>query len=141
MRSEPNASKQLPQYWLTTSMYAGRFYDNDQLKLLDARPFSSISDVETIDGFILTPPKPTNIIPAGTLVKIVDIVYPTELVKLQRPIYSPRDQIWVYLNVAKERGKVSIFHEKIHILVVPKIITEETQMRGYLGRFLSAKRS
>lgn len=127
----------LPTYWLTTTMFAGRFYDNDRANLLDYRPFSAIDDVETLDGFILYPPKPDRIIPAGSLVKIIEVSFPDEQKKLARPLMSPREHIWVYLKVAKERGNVTIFHEHPFVLVVPKSITTELQLRGYLGRFLS----
>ncbi|HXW60943.1 MAG TPA: hypothetical protein VEK06_05360, partial [Myxococcota bacterium] len=134
-RPSSSGSDKVAQYWLTTSMFAGRFYDNDQLKLMDHRPFSAISDVETVDGFILHPPRPSAIVPAGTLVQIIDISYPGDMDNLKRPIFSPRDHIWVYLKVAKERGKVSLFHEKTYVLVMPKNITNETELRGYLARF------
>lgn len=129
----------LPQYWLTISLYAGRFFDDDKLALLDYRPFFAIDDAKTGDGHIFYPPKETRVIPAGTLVKIIDISYPDEKTTVKRPIYSPRNHIWVYVKVAKERGLVTLFHEQTHVMVMPQNITTETQVRTYLGRFLSAK--
>jgi hypothetical protein len=126
-----------PQYWLTTSMYAGPFYDNNTLTLMDHRPFFAIDDVQTSDGFIVYPPNPDRTIPAGSLVKIISVSYPDKKVIDKRPIFSPREHIWVYLLVAKERGRVSIFHEKTHILVVPKSVIAKKQLRGYLARFFS----
>jgi hypothetical protein len=134
---EPNRLKEFPQYWLTTSVYAGQFYDNARLALVDYRPFSAIDDAQTIDGYTIFPPGATHTIPVGTLVKIVDISYPNDQTKFNRPLYSPRNNIWVSLRIAKERGQVSIFRDKTHILIMPKKITTERQVKGYLARFLS----
>lgn len=132
-------AKNQRQYWLSTSMYAGQFYDDDKQYLVDFRPFSSIDDAQTFDGYILYPPAPKTTIPAGTLVKIDTISYPDDQTRKRRPIYSPRDNVWVYLQIAAERGRVNVFREKPHILVLPKVITTEQQVRGYLSRFLSVK--
>jgi hypothetical protein len=130
---EPSSKRALPQYWLSVSMFSGPFYDDDKLNLIDYRPFSSIEYVELLDGKVLYPPKANNVIKAGTLVRIQAISYPSE----KKPLYSPRDNIWVYLQVARERGNVSMFYEKSYVLIIPKTITSEPQLRGYLSRFLS----
>jgi len=137
IKPQTSLNEKLPQYWLTTSMHAGRFYDNDQVNLMDCRPFSAIRDVETVDGFVLYPPQATHTIPAGTLVTILDVSHPDDRSKITRPIYSPRDHIWVYLKVAKERGQVSLFRDKPYVLVIPKNITNEAQIRAFLGRFFA----
>lgn len=136
---DTSEAKELPQYWLSTSLYAGRFYDDDKRYLVDFRPFSTIDDVQTVDGYILYPPPPERTITAGTLVKIDHISYPDDKTRMRRPIYSPRDNVWVYLVFAKERGRVNMFREREHILVLPKAITTERQVQGYLSRFLSTK--
>lgn len=136
---ENKDTKDLPQYWLTTSLFVGSFYDDDKLNMVDYRPFSAIDDAETLDGFTLSPKNETTTIPAGTLVQIVDIGYPDNRSRLRRPILSPRDNIWVYLRIAKERGRVTIFREKTHVLVVPRKVSTEQQLNGYLKRFLSNK--
>jgi hypothetical protein len=138
-QNEPNKTEKLPQYWLTISLYSGPFFDDDKLALLDYRPFSAIDDAVTNDGHIFYPPKSSKIIPAGTLIKIVNISYPDDKTMQKRPIYSPRNNIWVYVKVAKERGRVSLFHEQTHVMVIPKTITDESQLKGYLSRFLSNK--
>ena len=92
---ETKAESPSPQYWLKSSLFGGNFYDDNQITLVDCKPFSAISDNSTIDGFNLYPPAPNHIIPAGTLVEIAAITYPTVMAKFKRPIYSPRDSIWV----------------------------------------------
>lgn len=59
------------------------------------------------------------VIPKGTLVDLMDIVYPSQKTDFLRPLYSPRKDVWVFLRVARERGDVNIFYDKAHILVLP----------------------
>jgi hypothetical protein len=111
-------------------MYAGDFYDDSGMRLLDPRPFSAINDAETLDGLTLFPPKPNQIIPAGTLVDIYALRAPSTLEKFRRPIYSARENIWLLMRVAQERGKVNIFYPKPYVMLLPKKIknTEETAL-------------
>lgn len=129
--------KNQPQYWLKSSAFVGNFYDDDQIKLIDIKPFSTIDEATTVDGFQLLPPPPSHIIPAGTLVKIVSISHPTLQEKLKRPLYSPRSNIWVLFQVAKERGRVNIFNPELHILIIPQALKSDEQIKSYLARYLS----
>jgi hypothetical protein len=131
--------KALPQYWLTTSLYFGPFYDDDKLKLIDFRPFFALDDAKTLDGLTVAAKNVEGTIPAGSLVTILDIAYPDSQTKQKRPLFSPRDNIWVSLRIGKERGRVTVFREKPHILVIPLSISTEEQLHGYLKRFLSNK--
>jgi hypothetical protein len=136
---EPKDFNSLPQYWLTTSLFVGAFYDDDKLNMVDYRPFYAIDDAQTLDGFTLLPKKAEGTIPAGTLVQILSTSFPDKEPLLKRPLNSPRDNIWVYLRIGRERGKVTIFREKPHVLVIPKMIKTEEQLHGFLKRFLSKK--
>lgn len=119
-------------------MYVGPFFNNDDLNLMDYRPFSaamlSINEREQ-----LTTPRITATIAAGTLVEIIDISFPTDNIMKNRPLAAPRDHIAVVLRVARERGRVTMFHEKHHVLLLPKTITREKQIKTYLSKFLSNK--
>lgn len=130
---------ELAQYWLTISLYAGPFYDDHSLTLIDYRPFSVIDDVQTADGHIIRPPKEVKIIPAGTLIKLIKISYPDEKNIFKRPIYWPRNNILVYVKVAKDRGLVSLFREETHVMILPASLREEAQVKAYLSRFFSTK--
>lgn len=131
------SQKPLPQYWLKSSLFAGRFYDDNQVVLIDCRPFSAIGDMLGLENSKLYPPDPNHIIPAGTLVEITAITYPTTKEKLKRPLYSPKDSIWVYFRVAKERGKVTIFREKTHVMIIPQTIQTEENLKIYFKNYLS----
>lgn len=120
---------ELPQYWLTSSLYSGDFFGDDELQLVDFRPFSSIVDNSEI------PPRINRIIEAGTLVKISRITYPNTL-QTVRSLKGPKNNIWVHFFVAKERGLVSFFSHKEHILVLPENITRE-KVKTYLAQILS----
>lgn len=113
-------------------MNAGSFYDNEQITLIDHRPFSAINEVSTLDGYHLFPPKESHTIPAGTLVQLHNISYPSAKTDWQRPLYSPKENILVYLRVAQERGNVSLFREKLHVMIAPKHINNEAQLKTFL---------
>lgn len=137
--TEPTKEDELAQYWLTISLYAGPFYDDLGLTLIDYRPFSVIDDVKTPDGHIIRPPKEVKIIPAGTLIKLVKISYPDEKNIFKRPIYWPKNNILVYVKVAKDRGLVTLFREETHVMILPASLSEEAQVKTYLSRFFSTK--
>lgn len=134
-----NGAQKAPAYWLTTSMYAGPFYDDDKQSLMDYRPFFAIDDAETADGYKITPPPHKELIEAGTLLRILRISYPDFKTKLNRPLYSPRQQVWVYFEVAKERGNVTIFHHQPYIMVLPAQVVSEADVDEYLQNFISNK--
>jgi hypothetical protein len=136
-RGQDNNLNIISQYWLTVSLYAGNFFDDRNFFLLDHRPFYAIDDVRTKDGYTYFPAKETLLIPAGTLVKIVRVEYPDEKIMLKRSIYSPKNHIWIYLKVARERGDINIFYDKIYIMIIPKNITDELQLKKYLDQFFS----
>lgn len=136
---DTSAISSLPQYWLTTSMYAGPFYKNNEMTLMDHRPSSAILEAFNADGDIIFPPKSSHIIKAGTLVQITKISYPNTKEALKRPAFSPKDRIWIHLKVAKERGKVTIFSESEHIIIVPKHIVEKSHLKDFVNSFLAKK--
>lgn len=102
----------LAQYWLTTSMYAGACAQDNGLTLLDA-------------AFI----KATHIVPVGTLVQITEVK--------QNNLGPEKKQFWVHLKVAKERGQVSIFEHKPHVLIIPEQVKTKDQLKKYLTNFMS----
>lgn len=122
--------------WLTTSFYAGPFYDDSQFRLTDPKAFLSIKGV-SINGQEMKAPKEDSIIPAGTLVEILDIIYPDFISQIKRPLYSPRKNVWILLKFGLERGLVNIYHEKTHILILPIDIQKEEEVLKYLNQFFS----
>jgi hypothetical protein len=111
-KQSTKALEGLPQYWLTSSLYAGPCPYDKHLILLDSAPFDS-----------------SHIIPAGTLMQIVSVVNNQE--------DQAQQNYWVYLKVAKERGQVSIFNEKTHALIIPEYIRSKDDLKKYLANFLS----
>lgn len=109
------------RFWLNTSLYSGQFFDDEGYRLVSYQPFKSINFVG-IDNQKLKSPKEEIIIPKGTLVDIISVNYPSNKSDLLRPLYSPRNDVWVVLKVARERGNVNIFYEKNHIFLVPNNI-------------------
>jgi len=110
MRTQSNkALLGLPQYWLTTSMYAGSHPEDSMLMLLDAAYFPA-----------------THIITAGTLVQIIDVKY-------------NKKQFLVHLKAAKDRGQVSIFSDKHYVINIPEHIKSKDELKKYLTNFMTKK--
>jgi hypothetical protein len=118
-------------------MFAGSFYGNPDLMLLDYRPFDAIDDATTPAGSIIYPPETKEIVPAGTLIQIKSVIFPTASIRKNRPLYSPRNQIWLYVRIAKERGKVSIFRELDHVIIVPKSINTKEDLKGFINTLMA----
>lgn len=106
-------------FWLKQSLFAGTFYDDDRYFLLNPRPFDEIDYVKMPDGATVLPPAATHIIPVGTKVTVSAVEWPDWQNYLNRPIFTPRHLIWVKMKVAKERGQVSLMHDKTFIMLVP----------------------
>lgn len=124
-------------YWLNQSIFSGSFYGYPKINLIDSRPFKYINDAKTVDNLVIYLKNETEIVPLGTMVKIERIEYPTFINLLKRPIYSPRDNIWVYLKIGKRRGQTNIFREKDFILLIPKKISDDAAVKKYLENFLT----
>lgn len=106
----------------------GDFFGDDELYLVDFRPFFTLGE-EVV-------PRESGTIPAGTLVKIAQI---TQAKNLNRSSLGPQNNTWVHLWIAKDRGMVSFFYPKEHILVLPANITSKEQIKKYLAQILSKK--
>lgn len=130
-----NKPNMLLSYWLTISLYVIDFFDDKKYYLLDNRPYFAINDIKDKDGNIIIPSREKFIIPVGTLIKIIRIVYPHD--NISSSVLGHKDRIWIYVKVAKERGLVNIFDEKLYIIIVPKDIINDVQLREYLAQFLS----
>lgn len=130
VKDSSKSQERLTQYWLQTSLFAGQFYGDDELTLVDFRPFFALK----AEG--LSPPLIKRIIPVGTLVKIVRVSHPQ---KSPRSEHGPKNNIWVHLLVAKDRGLVSFFEEKEHILVLPSKVRTKEEVKAYLAELLTKK--
>lgn len=104
--------------------------------LLDYRPFNTIEDALTSEGTTIFP-QASEIVAAGTLIQIKSISYPTKDSIKKRPLYSPAKQIWLYVRIAKERGKVTIFREKEHIVLVPMEVKTKEELKAFINSFMS----
>lgn len=131
VKDSSKSLKELPQYWLSTSLYVGDFFGEDDTHLVDFRPFLALEETKE--------PKPriTDIIKAGTLVKIVRISHPGE--QADRALVGPQNNIWVHLLIAKERGLVSYFWPNEYILVLPSHISSKDAIKSYLAQVFSKK--
>ena len=124
-------------FFLKTSLYGGQFYDDDRFRLAHAKPFDQISDLTTLDGHVITPLPSDEIISVGTKVKIKNIEWPLGSVRFRRPLYSPRDKIWVILRVALERGNITFEREKDYILLAPDYLKNRQEFDAWFKSYFT----
>ena len=112
--------------FLRQSLYVGQFYDDDRYKLVHPRKLEELTYLQTIEGDAIAPPPAEGIIPAGTRVRVESIEWPTGDVVFRRPLYTPRYTTWVFLRVARERGReITVERDDRHILLLPGGISDE----------------
>lgn len=111
--------------FLKQSMYVGTFYDDDRFELVHPRRFEELTYLQTIEGDPIPPPPATDILPAGTRVRVEKVEWPTGDAVFRRPLYTPRYTTWIVLRVAADRGSdVTVEREKRQILLLPAGITD-----------------
>lgn len=124
-------------YWLQQSMYVGQFYDDDRYRLLDPHRFEQISYLRTAEGDVLAPPPADGILPAGTRVRVERVAFPTGDNVFRRPLYTPRYTTWVYLRVARDRGDITLEHDRRHVLLLPAFLSDQPSFDQWFDAVLS----
>jgi hypothetical protein len=126
--------------FLKQSVYAGRFYDDDRYQLVHARRFEELTYLLNAEGEPITPPKATEIIPAGTQVRVERIAWPDGETIFRRPLYTPRYTTWVYLRVARGRGnnnEITFERESTHIMLLPGGIKDAATFNEWFSATLT----
>lgn len=123
--------------WLKQSLYGGNFYDDDRYRLAHPRRFEELTYLKTPDGDLILPPPSNEIITVGTRVKILKVEWPTGMTVFKRPLFTPRHCAWVYLEVARDRGQVTLTRNKTYILLVPEGVQDDKAFKGWIDTLLA----
>jgi hypothetical protein len=111
--------------FLGQSMFEGDFYDDNRYRLLHPRRFEELTYLLDAEGTPITPPPATGVVPVGTRVRVEKIDWPTGDAIFTRPLYTPRHTTWVWLRVARDRGReATIERDERYILLLPGGITD-----------------
>lgn len=92
------------------------FYADTTRRLVSPLPADSIHLLDDTQGAPILPGAVEQVLPLGTKVRLERIEYPTGLVRTRRPLYTPRDNTWVYLSLAGQpRGRplVAVLRYKV----------------------------
>lgn len=121
-----NASRQL-----ATSLYAMAFFRDASRRLLAEEPPEEVVLLATPRGQTIPPGELQEILPAGTRVTVLRILFPSGWSAVQRPLLTPTDRIWVELAV-EGRPVPPAF-----VLVLPPDATTEAAVVAEIDRLLS----
>ncbi|MBI5542973.1 MAG: hypothetical protein HY901_03735 [Deltaproteobacteria bacterium] len=83
--------------FLRTSLNVLPFFADDTRHLASPLHADSIHLLDDTKGVPIMPGAVVQVIPLGTKVRIEKVEFPTGLVVSRRPLYTPRDNPWVYL--------------------------------------------
>lgn len=116
--------------YLKHSSFITPFFGDDSKRLLTPYPPEEVRLLNDTQGRPINPGAVQATVPAGTRVHVVKVEFPTSWVMVERVLYSPRTQPWVYLNVDGVPAQAPI------ILVLPPQLDKEQDVRAELDRWL-----
>jgi hypothetical protein len=93
-------------YYLRASLNVMPFFVDGSKHLVSPWPPDSLPLLEDTKGAPILPGAVEEVLPLGTKVRVDKIEFPTALVITRRPLYTPRENPWVYLSVpGRPRGR------------------------------------
>lgn len=117
--------------FLRLSYFVTPFFGDGTKKLLTHVPPEEVRLLQQPDGTPILPGEVEKIIPVNTPVRIVKVEFPTPWVLVERILYTPRTQPWVYLEIPGEPTTHSF------ILVLRQQIETPEDFIKELERYLS----
>ncbi len=124
--------------YLKVSCFVTPFFRSDSAWLLIDRDPDETDYLERNDGTAIEPGAPVGILPAGTLLRIENISWPTGLAVAGRELMTPRENPWVYLRPVDSGSTAARLSKgRPFILVLrPDLRTREEALTE-IDRFLS----
>lgn len=86
--------------YLKLSFYATPFFGDTTRRLLTPVPPEQVRMLEQPDGTPILPGPVESVFPAGTLVRIRALDFPTAIAQTERVLMTPRTQTWVTVDIA-----------------------------------------
>jgi hypothetical protein len=124
--------------YLKVSFYVTPFFRSDSAWLLTDRSPDETDYLERNDGMPILPGEPLGILPAGTLLRIEDISWPTGLTVAGRELMTPRENPWVYLRpVEPSTPAARLSQGRPFILVLRPDLRTRDEALTEIDRFLS----
>ncbi len=118
--------------FLKLSYFSTPFFSDASKRLLTPVPPDQTRLLDNPDGSPISPGSVEAIFPAGTLVRIKKVEFPTAFVLAERVLYTPRTYPWVYLDVAGTPK-----NSPPYVLVLRPDAKNETEFLAELDRYLT----
>lgn len=102
--------------FLRASLNVMPFFTDSTKRLVSPWPADSVLLLEDTKGAPILPGEPEGLLALGTKVRIEKVEFPTGLAVTRRPLYTPRESIWVYLSLPgtpKGRPYVAVLRPRL----------------------------
>jgi hypothetical protein len=117
--------------WLRSSMWEGPFYSDRGRRLIAVQDFARLRHIQDLDGNVISPPPAEGVVPAGTVVVVRDVEFPTGWNVFWRSFDTPKYSTWVLLHVPR-------FHsDKEYVLVVDDAVKTHQELIERLDAWLT----
>jgi len=117
--------------FLRISFFLAPFFADEDKQLLSPVHPQWLHLLEDTEGEPIPPGEAEGVLPAGTLVRILKVEFPTPSALRQRLVYSPRSRPWVYLTTPQA--------SKPLVLVLPNSFEDADDFLSELNRFLTPR--
>lgn len=118
--------------YLKLSFYATPFFGDATKRLLTPVPPEQVRMLEQPDGTPIVPGPIETVFPAGTVVRIKQLEFPTALSQTERVLMTPRTQPWLYLDVAGTAKDAPPY-----LLVLRPQIKDDRELEAEVDRWLA----
>jgi hypothetical protein len=118
--------------YLKVSFYATPFFGDATKKLLTDVPPEQVRLLEQPNGTPINPGAAEATFPAGTVVRIKQLEFPTVVAQTERVLLTPRTQPWLYLDVAGTPTNAAPY-----ILVLRPQIKDDRELDAEVDRYLA----
>lgn len=118
--------------YLKLSFYATPFFGDTTRRLLTPVPPEQVRLLEQPDGTPIQPGAVEAVFPAGTLVRIKALDFPTAIAQTERVLMTPRTQTWVTVDIAGTPKDAPPY-----VLVLRPNIKDDRELDAEVDRWLS----
>ncbi len=118
--------------YLKHSFYATPFYGDATKRLLTDVDPSQARFLESAGGDPINPGPPEATFPAGTVVRIKALEFPTPISETERVLMTPRSLVWVFLDVAGTPNDAPPY-----VLVLRPGLKDDRELDAEVDRFLA----
>lgn len=118
--------------YLKLSFYATPFFGDATRRLLTPVPPEQVRLLEQPNGTPIVPGPVETVFPAGTVVRIKALDFPTAIAQTERVLMTPRTQTWVTVDIAGTPKDAPPY-----VLVLRPMIKDDRELDAEVDRWLS----